>query len=316
MCHCLDANMGGQSSGGFKAEKTRTLVGHKDTVTYCAFSPDEKYLATCSADNTVLVWKLKTSRVKFHYKEHQAEVTACAFSPDSSMLLTSSRDCRLILWSMQTGDFLLKLRVHAGPVLHCSWAPDSLVKFASASEDKVAILWDVGESFRKPKKLRLEAHTGIVYQVCFSPDNVTVATCSEDKTVRIWNRTSGKKINKLVDPVGRILTCQFSPDGAYIACVSEGQVVRLWNVALGDVMNVLEGCHSQPVTCCSIFPAGGYIATGAGDKVIAMWDVTAQPAKIVRRLVEHTNWIQTLQFSRTGKYLASGSNDKIVFIWT
>ena len=308
--------MGGQSSGGFKAEKTRTLIGHKDTVSFCAFSPDEKLLATCSCDHTVLVWKLKTSRVKFHFKEHLDDVTACAFSPDSTILLTSSRDRRLILWSIQTGDCMGKLRVHSGPVLHCSWAPDSLVKFASASEDQTAILWDIGESARRPKRLRLEAHTGIIFQVCFSPDNVTVATCSEDRTVRIWNRTSGKKINKLVDPTGGVITCQFSPDGTYIACVSEGQIVRLWSVALGEVINVLEGCHTKPVTCCAIFPAGGYVITGAGDKAIAMWDVSAKPAKVVRRIVEHTNWIQTLQFSRTGKYLASGANDKIVILWT
>jgi len=308
--------MGGQESRGFKAEKTRTLVGHKDTVLFCAFSLDEKLLATCSADRTILLWKMKTSRVKFHFKGHEGDVTACAFSPDSAMLLTSGRDCRLIVWHMKTGDYIVKFRTHAAPILHCSWAPDSLVQFASASEDKTAMLWDIGESTRRPKKTRFEGHTGIVFQVCFSPDNVTVATCSDDKSVRIWNRSSGKKISKLVDPKNRILTCQFSHDGSFVVCISEGQVVRLWSVLLGEVVNVLEGFHTKPVTCCAVFPAGNIVVTGAGDKSIAMWDITMTPAKVVHHTTEHTNWVQAVCFSRTGKYLASGSSDKIVHIWT
>ena len=37
-----------------------TLSGHKDIVTDITFSPDNKYLASGSMDNSVIIWDLMT----------------------------------------------------------------------------------------------------------------------------------------------------------------------------------------------------------------------------------------------------------------
>ena len=50
---------------GFTGLLSKTLVGHKDAVLCCAFSPDGKLLATCSADCTILIWETKTFKVSY-----------------------------------------------------------------------------------------------------------------------------------------------------------------------------------------------------------------------------------------------------------
>jgi WD40 repeat protein len=45
-------------------KSTRPLLGHEAGVTTCAFSPDNRYLATASADHTILIWDLAAWKLR------------------------------------------------------------------------------------------------------------------------------------------------------------------------------------------------------------------------------------------------------------
>ncbi len=75
----------------YKGALVQTLSGHKDIVMCCTFSPDGKYLATSSADHSVVIWEVATFRKKHRLDNehsHTAEVTSASFSPDSSLLIS------------------------------------------------------------------------------------------------------------------------------------------------------------------------------------------------------------------------------------
>ena len=96
-------NMGGQQSSGgrkpkgtvtktsYKGALASTLSGHKDAVLCCAFSPDGKYLATSSADHSVMIWDLPSFKRRHRLENEHSHtdcVTAISFSPDSSLLIS------------------------------------------------------------------------------------------------------------------------------------------------------------------------------------------------------------------------------------
>jgi WD40 repeat protein len=45
-------------------QSTRPFTGHEARVTTCAFSPDQRHLATASADHTILIWDLAARKLK------------------------------------------------------------------------------------------------------------------------------------------------------------------------------------------------------------------------------------------------------------
>src|SRR4029079_8384320 len=75
-------------------------------------------------------------------------------------------------------------------------------------------------------------HAGVVNDLAFSRDGKTLASASDDRTIRLWNVETGRGtlLEGHTDEVWRL---QFSPDGSILASGSKDRTLRLWNIATG-----------------------------------------------------------------------------------
>jgi WD40 repeat protein len=88
------------------------FIGHSKSIYSIAFSPDGKYLASSSKDNTVKLWSVELQKEITTLQGHSSEVLSVAFSPDGKYLASSSEDNTVKLWSVESQKELTTLQNH------------------------------------------------------------------------------------------------------------------------------------------------------------------------------------------------------------
>ena len=73
--------------------------------------------------------------------------------------------------------------------------------------------------------VRFSGHQGAVWNVLLTPDGKHVVSCGEDKTLRLWELSTGKQERLFTGHTGKVLGIAVSPDGKRLAsCGSDKQL--------------------------------------------------------------------------------------------
>ncbi len=286
----------------YTAAESNRLSGHRGGVRCVSFSPDGDFVATCSEDQTVKLWRGDGALVTT-LKGHTASVYATAFSPDGELIATGSADNSVQLWS-HDGWLMQRLAGHEGTVYGVAFSPDGLT-IATASADQTVKLWS-----RNGRLIRtLIGHQQIVNAVAFSPDGQTIATASADQTIKLWTR-DGSLIKTLAGHTDAVQTVAFSPDGTELASSSLDNTIVLWNRA-GDLVLRIEA-QSDGVTSLAWSPNSQTIASVGFDKTLKFW---RRDGTLLRSLQGHDNVVWSIAYSSDGQSIVTGSADKTARIW-
>ena len=176
------------------------LTGYSDAI---AFSPDGNTLAIASRDKKIRLWDAMSGEHKLTLTEHTDEVYSLVFNPNGRTFAGIGADSTIRLWDAGTGEHLKTITGHTRSVSSISFNADGS-RLATAgngspdgtSGDKVIRIWNVRSgalqsTLKVPIGRWISHDRTFIDAVSYSPDAKTLASASEDGTIRLWDAESG-----------------------------------------------------------------------------------------------------------------------------
>ncbi|BAY31277.1 WD-40 repeat-containing protein [Nostoc carneum NIES-2107] len=212
--------------------------------------------------------------------DHNSAVNSVAFSPDSQKLASGSDDSTIKLWDVSTGKVIQTIP-------HLQEATPTASYIDSGYQDSVT-------------------------SIAFSSDGKKLASGSEDKTIKLWDISTGKLLQTFNGHSSLIKTIALSSDGKKLASGSDDKTIKLWDISTGKLLQTFSG-HSDVVNSVAFSSDGQKLASGSKDKTIKLWDVST--GKVLQTFNGHSKSVNSVAFSPDGKQLASGSSDNTIKLW-
>lgn len=244
-------------------KETRLLETKRDGNPFSvAFSPDGKTLVTGEYFGAVpvRVWDVATGKQRLAVEDMLPGYfpRAAAFAPDGKTFAHTGEGGGVFLRDAATGQEVRRLKTDHD-THGVAFSPDGKTLAASVSQYPAGAetrLFDVEsgkELFDFPRhELGVEA-------VFFSADGKRAVTAGIDRTVRVWDATTGEHLfavgeRKIEFIRQRGLPCALSPDGKTLL-VARGADVGVWDVAAGKELRTLRSPES-PVVALAFAPSG------------------------------------------------------------
>lgn len=174
--------------------------------------------------------------------KHDRPLLSCAWDPQDRFLFFGAENSAAAGYDDLL--FRLPIAVSDAPAkaVPCTGGHDSWVRALATTPDAATLLsggydgrlcWYPAAA-DAPRAIRtLAAHDGWVRGVAVSPDGRQIATCGNDRVVRVWSTADGGRLAELVGHESHVYQVAWRPDGsALVSCDLKG-VVKEWDAAAG-----------------------------------------------------------------------------------
>ncbi len=189
--------------------KLMTLSGHHDYIRSVFFHKEQPFVLSASDDTTIRIWNWQKKAQLVMITGHTHYVMCARFHPTRNIIVSGSLDRTVRVWDFskliqksQTTTNPGQLGLYNVEQIGVGDDHDNGVNWISideandlvfsAGDDRKVRVWKIRDV--KQKMEESDAFFGHSYNVCsvaYNKKSDLVVSCSEDCTLKVWNRTTG-----------------------------------------------------------------------------------------------------------------------------
>ncbi|GAM28683.1 hypothetical protein SAMD00019534_118590 [Acytostelium subglobosum LB1] len=158
----------------------------------------------------------------------------------------------------------------------------------------------------------LAGHEDFVRAALYKHDGSLLASCSDDKTIRIWSGETGAMV-RVFPKLHTDKITSLSWRSNTLVTVSRDKRIILWD-EYGRVISEFKDGHTNAVWGVSVSGDGNRLVTASWDGTAIVWDVATK--KPVHKLTAHSpQKLSACAYSHNNKWVATGCWGGILIIW-
>jgi WD40 repeat protein len=231
-------------AGGLEEERPPVVIKLPGPFAFSrvsAFHPSDR-LAGLTKYDTIFLFDIHKGQIVGTLKCHKRVITGILFSSDGSHMVTGGLEGRIITNDLLTSKTVYDIRLSSGISALAANFDGGLV--AAALANGHIEIFDARED---QTTLRIEAHSGYISALSFSPDSSLIASGGNDRVVNLFDiRRTLTSYAKFHRHIGSPLTVTFDNEGHVWSGTRIGEI-QAWNCTDGS--SVLR----ETVTCRPVY---------------------------------------------------------------
>ena len=156
-----------------------------------------------------------------------------------------------------------------------------------------------------------ELHSDVVYDMQFSPQDDTLATCGSDRMMKTIDPKSIKPIRNFEGHTGHVLGVSWRADGRTLATAGADKVVKIWDAKEGTQKKTVSGFKSE-VTAVRYLGLNDRLVFSTGDGKVQSRDSkgNGKPG-----FSGFSDYVHKVSSDQSGKIIAAAGQDRVIRIW-
>ncbi len=147
-------------------------------------------------------------------------------------------------------------------------------------------------------------HTAEVHRLAFSPDGRWLASASYDKTIILWEATTGRARRVLKGHSSLVSSVAFSKDGNVLASAGRDGTLKLWLMDKDAAPLQTVSTDLGEIWMMAVSPDGRFLAAGSRDGPVKLWKWGHWDKPVATVTVAGA--LHSLAFTPDGEILAAG----------
>ena len=273
-------------------EEFVSLSGHDAPVTSVIFNAGGTRVISGSSDNTIRFWDISSVSYVRKFEIPGGRVGSALWNPDSRHIAVNISTWEsgpqtidpdresAVVWDVLSGEMV---SISYWPAKQPGWrhvliSPDAS-KVATVHND----VNEVTDTYANTEiqllnltpgsePIILSGRNGPINHTAFSPDGKTFVSAEDNKTITLWDTSSGKLLRTISGhKEWSASLLKFSSDGYRLVSASSDKTLRTWDVATGELLAILRG-HEKTITKAIFSPDSSLVLSSSNDKTVRVWD--------------------------------------------